>query len=145
MERDLEVTGPIEAEVFFSCDCRDLDIWVHLLDVAPDGTAFNLMSPGLNVVRASYRDAQHGRQLLNLGQIYRLELPHLITSNVFQRGTAFEFRSRPPSFPTSREIFRAANWNQLRPRCRKPRSAYTRSATTVRVCSGLWLSIDSDS
>jgi putative CocE/NonD family hydrolase len=99
MERDLEVTGPIEAEVFFSCDCRDLDIWVHLLDVAPDGTAFNLMSPGLNVVRASYRDAQHGRQLLNLGQIYRLELPHLITSNVFQKGHRIRVQISASFFP----------------------------------------------
>ena len=35
-----------------------LDLWVRLLDVAPDGTAFNLMSPGLDVQRASYRDLQ---------------------------------------------------------------------------------------
>ena len=99
MERDLEVTGPIEAEVFFSCDCRDLDIWAHLLDVAPDGTAFNLMSPGLNVGRASYRDAQHGRQLLILGQIYRLELPHLITSNVFQKGHRIRVQISASFFP----------------------------------------------
>jgi putative CocE/NonD family hydrolase len=99
MERDLEVTGPIEAEVFFSCDCRDLDIWVHLLDVAPDGTAFNLMSPGLNVGRASYRDAQHGRQLLTLDQIYRLELPHLITSNVFQKGHRIRVQISASFFP----------------------------------------------
>ena len=64
LESDTEVTGPIQAHMFVSCDCRDFDLWVRLYDVAPDGTAFNLMSPGLDVQRASYRDVTHGRQWL---------------------------------------------------------------------------------
>ena len=99
LEGNVDVTGPISVEVFLSCDCRDLDLWVHLLDLAPDGTAFNLMSPGLNVVRASNRDAPKGRQLLNPGQIYRLELPHLITSNVFQKGHHIRVQLSASFFP----------------------------------------------
>jgi uncharacterized protein len=57
-----------------------------LLDVSGDGTAFNLMSPGLDVQRASYRDVRKGRQLLTPGRIYELNLDHLITSNVFRKG-----------------------------------------------------------
>jgi putative CocE/NonD family hydrolase len=110
MESDLEVTGPIRAEVFLSCDCRDLDIWVHVLDVAPDGTAFNLMSPGLNVVRASYRDAQYGRQLLKPGQIYRLELPHLITSNVFQKGHRIRVQISASFFPNFSRNLQSGEW-----------------------------------
>src|SRR5437763_9315064 len=72
MERDLEVTGPIAVKIFVSCDCRDFDLWVRLLDLAPDGTAFNLMSPGLDVQRASYREMKKGRQLLRPGKIYEL-------------------------------------------------------------------------
>jgi hypothetical protein len=83
LESDTEVTGPIAARMFVSCDCRDLDLWVRLLDVAPDGTALNLMSPGLDVVRASYRDLSRGRQWLEPGKIYELTLSNLITSNVF--------------------------------------------------------------
>ncbi len=83
---DTEVTGPIRADMFVSCECRDLDLWVRLEDVAPDGTAFNLMSPGLDVLRASYRDLKRGRQLLSPGNIYELPLDHLITSNVFLKG-----------------------------------------------------------
>ena len=49
LEHDTEVTGPINAQIYLACDCRDADLWVRLLDVAPDGTAFNLMSPGLDV------------------------------------------------------------------------------------------------
>jgi putative CocE/NonD family hydrolase len=83
LEKDTEVTGPIQAHMFVSCDCRDLDLWVRLEDVSPDGTTFNLMSPGLDVLRASYRDLSRGRQWLEPGKIYELNLRNLITSNVF--------------------------------------------------------------
>jgi putative CocE/NonD family hydrolase len=86
LEKDTEVTGPIHAQMFVSCDCRDLDLWVRLEDAFPDGTAFNLMSPGLDVVRASYRDLALGRQWLEPGKIYELNLTNLITSNVFLKG-----------------------------------------------------------
>jgi putative CocE/NonD family hydrolase len=99
LDANTEVTGPITAKIYFSCDCRDLDIWVRLLDVAPDGTAFNLMSPGLDVQRASYRDLTRGRQLLEPGKIYELALDHLITSNVFQKGHRIRIQISGSFFP----------------------------------------------
>jgi len=84
LERDLEVTGPITAEIFLSCDAPDTDLWVRLLDVAPDGTAHTLMSPGADVLRASYRNG--GRERLEPGRVYRLRLERLMTGNVFARG-----------------------------------------------------------
>jgi len=86
LEKEIEVTGPIQVKIFLSCNCRDLDLWVRLLDVAPEGTAFNLMSPGLDVQRISYRDLGKGRQLLMPDEIYEVRLENLITSNVFQKG-----------------------------------------------------------
>ena len=44
------------------------------------------MSPGLDVLRASYRDLSQRRQLLLPGKVYELRLENLITSNVFLRG-----------------------------------------------------------
>jgi hypothetical protein len=99
LDADTEVTGPIQAKMFISCDCRDLDLWVRLLDVAPDGTAFNLMSPGLDVQRASYRDLAHGRQLLTPGQVYQITLEHLITSNVFLKGHRIRVQISGSFFP----------------------------------------------
>lgn len=86
LQDDMEVTGPIHARMFVSCDCRDLDLWVRFEDVSPDGKAFNLMSPGLDVLRASYRDMARGRQWLEPGKIYELDLKNLITSNMFLKG-----------------------------------------------------------
>jgi len=99
LDRDTEVTGPIQAVMYVSCGCRDLDLWVRLLDVSPDGTAFNLMSPGLDVLRASYRDPNKGRQLLEANQIYELHLDHLITSNVFQKGHRLRVQISGSFFP----------------------------------------------
>ncbi len=83
---DTEVTGPIRAEIFASTDVPDFDLWVRLLDVSPDGTAFNLMSPGLDVLRASYRNASLKPALLTPGQVYLLTLDRMLTSNVFRAG-----------------------------------------------------------
>ena len=99
LEHDTEVTGPIHAQIYFACDCRDTDLWVRLLDVAPDGTAFNLMSPGLDVLRASYRDLKKGRQLLTPNQVYELHLDNLITSNVFQKGHRIRVQISATFFP----------------------------------------------
>jgi len=99
LEKEIEVTGPISARIFLSCDCRDLDLWVRLLDVAPDGTAFNLMSPGLDVQRASYRGVGKARQLLKPGQIYELGPETLLTSNVFLKGHQIRVQISASFFP----------------------------------------------
>jgi uncharacterized protein len=86
LQTDTEVTGPIRAEIFVSADVPDFDLWVRLLDVSPDGTAFNLMSPGLDVLRASYRNAALKPELLTPGRVYLLHLDRMLTSNVFRAG-----------------------------------------------------------
>jgi putative CocE/NonD family hydrolase len=79
--------------------CRDTDLWVRLLDVAPDGAAHNLMSPGVDGVRASYRDLARGRQLLTPGEIYEIRLDHLATGNLFRRGHRMRIQISATFFP----------------------------------------------
>jgi uncharacterized protein len=99
LDKAIEVSGPIHVKVYLSCDCRDLDLWVRLLDVTPDGTAFNLMSPGLDVQRVSYRDLKQGRQLLTPHKIYEVRLENLITSNLFQKGHRIRAQVSGSFFP----------------------------------------------
>ena len=99
LQFDKEVTGPIHAEIYMACDCRDVDLWVRLLDVGPDGTAFNLMNPGLDVVRASYRELKRGRQLLQPNHIYSIRLENLITSNLFKKGHRVRVQISGSFFP----------------------------------------------
>jgi hypothetical protein len=86
LSADVEIVGPIDAEIFISSDKPDTDLWVKLLDVAPDGTAYNLMSTGLDVIRASYRNRKPAQELLAKNTVYRLDLNTLMTANRFLRG-----------------------------------------------------------
>ena len=96
---DTEVTGPIRAEIYVSADAPDFDLWVRLFDVAPDGTAFNLMSPGLDVLRASYRNDKPQPEWLKPGEIYKLTLDRMLTSNVFRVGHQIRIQMSGAFFP----------------------------------------------
>lgn len=86
LTEELRVVGAIEAVVYASCDCRDFDLWLRIFDVHPDGRAINLMSPGNDVLRASYRDPAAGRRLLEPGRIYELRLENLLTGILIPAG-----------------------------------------------------------
>ena len=86
LEETLTVVGRLSAEIFLSTDAPDTDLWVKAFDVAPDGTAFNLMSSGLDVLRASYRNGGPSRELLSPDQVYELRLDQLFTGNSFLKG-----------------------------------------------------------
>jgi uncharacterized protein len=105
---DTEVTGPIRAEIYLDADVPDLDLWVRLLDVATDGTALNLISPGLDVLRASYRNYRFPESLekgtfkpdlLSSGKIYRLDFDRLLASNVFLAGHRIRVQISGAFFP----------------------------------------------
>jgi putative CocE/NonD family hydrolase len=85
LAEDLDVAGRITAEIYLSCDAPDADVWLRLYDVAPDGTAFNLMSPGLDVQRASLRPSGV-RQLLAPDKPVRISFTDLPTANRFLAG-----------------------------------------------------------
>jgi uncharacterized protein len=95
LTQPLRVAGAIEAIIYASCDCRDFDLWVRVFDVHPDGRVINLMSPGNDVLRASYRQPEAGRQLIEPGTTYELiepgttyelRLANLLTGNLFAQG-----------------------------------------------------------
>ena len=96
---DTEVTGPIRAEIYPSSDVTDLDLWVRLLDVAPDGAAHNLMSPGLDVLRASYRNGTVKPKLLKPKSIVKLTLDRMVTSNTFLAGHRLRVQISGAFFP----------------------------------------------
>ena len=97
-ETDVDVAGRVQADIYFSCDAPDADIWVRLYDVGPDGTSFNLMGPGLDVQRASLRSGTT-RQLLEPGKPYRVSIPNLPTANRFLAGHRLRVQISGEFFP----------------------------------------------
>lgn len=98
LDRDLRVVGNIEATLHVSVDAPDADLWVKLLDVGPEGTAWSLMSPGLDALRLSYRDGR-SRRLLEPGRIYEVSLTNLLTGNLFRRGHRIRILIMPSFLP----------------------------------------------
>jgi uncharacterized protein len=96
---DVEVTGPIRAEIYVSSDTPDLDLWVRLLDISPRGAALNVMSPGLDLLRASYRNEKVQPELLEKNQIYELVLNRMLTSNTFLAGHSIRVQISGAFFP----------------------------------------------
>ena len=86
IHRDHTVVGAMAAELSISSSVDDAHIWVKVFDVAPDGTAWNLMSSGLDVLRASYRNGNKKREPLVPGQVYQVRLGDLLTANTFKAG-----------------------------------------------------------
>jgi len=99
---DMEVVGHVGAEIHASSDAPDFDLYIKLLDVAPDGTAFNLETPGHEVLRASYRDMTAEQKLLKPGEVAKLTYRNMITGNTFLKGHRLRvclMASWYPTFP----------------------------------------------
>ncbi len=86
LSEPLRVVGAIETDIYLSADAPDADLWVKLEDVAPDGTAWNLSSPGTDVLRVSARNGGAGGQPLSPGEVVAMRLPNLRTGNLFAKG-----------------------------------------------------------
>jgi putative CocE/NonD family hydrolase len=99
-DADLAAVGHIRAEIYASSDAPDFDLYVKLLDVAPDGTAFNVESAGHEVLRASYRDRTVERKLLTPGEVVRLNYTNMLTGNTFKKGHRLRVCIMASWFPT---------------------------------------------
>jgi hypothetical protein len=86
LESDLEATGPVSVELFIASSAPDTDFVARLLDIHPDGKAYNLMSPTLEVLRARYRESERQPKPLTPGRPERLRLSNMLTSNLFKAG-----------------------------------------------------------
>jgi putative CocE/NonD family hydrolase len=86
LDEDLEVIGPIEFRLWVASSAPDTDIVARLLDVEPDGTAWNLMSPTLEVLRLKYRESERAPRPLVPGEPVEVVLRLGVTANAFLRG-----------------------------------------------------------
>lgn len=97
LEQDLEVTGPVRLTLFASSSAPDTDFTAKLIDVYPDGTAFNLTE---GIVRASFRRSIWDKpELLTPGEIYEYTLSLHPTSNVFLAGHSIRVHLTSSNFP----------------------------------------------
>ncbi len=95
----VEIIGRVVIELGVSASVPDFDLWVQLYDVAPDGTAWNLSTPGTALQRASYRDGGPERKLVRAGETVRLRMDRMITANRFLAGHRLRLVVTPQFYP----------------------------------------------
>jgi putative CocE/NonD family hydrolase len=93
----VEISGPIVPTLYVSSDAKDTDFTVKVLDVYPDGRAYNLDE---SIQRMRYRDG-YDKPLawMEKGKIYKVALQPLTTSNYFAAGHRLRIEVSSSNFP----------------------------------------------
>ena len=93
----IEVSGPIEVTLYVSSDVKDTDFTVKLIDVLPDGTAYNLDE---TIQRMRYRNG-YDKPLawMEAGKVYKVTLQPMTTSNFFAAGHRIRLEVSSSNFP----------------------------------------------
>jgi uncharacterized protein len=92
-----EVSGPIVPTLYVSSDVKDTDFTVKVLDVYPDGRAYNLDE---SIQRMRYRDGYDKPLVwMEKGKVYKVALQPLTTSNYFAPGHRLRIEVSSSNFP----------------------------------------------
>lgn len=96
LTQGVEVTGFIESTLYVSSDAKDSDITLKLLDVYPDGKAYNLDE---TILRLRYREGYDKEVFMEKDKVYKIELSPLATSNYFAPGHQIRIEISSSNFP----------------------------------------------
>jgi putative CocE/NonD family hydrolase len=97
LKEGTEASGPIEATLYVSSDVKDTDITVKLIDVYPDGTAYNLDE---TIQRLRYREGYDKPPVwMEPDKVYQVTLQPMTTSNYFAAGHSIRIEVSGSNFP----------------------------------------------
>jgi uncharacterized protein len=92
-----EASGPITPTLYVSSDAKDTDFTVKVIDVYPDGRAYNLDE---SIQRMRYRDGYDKPVAwMEKGKVYKVILQPLNTSNYFAPGHRLRIEISSSNFP----------------------------------------------
>jgi putative CocE/NonD family hydrolase len=92
----VNVTGQVELELYVSSTAVDTDFTGKLVDVYPDGRAFNVVE---GILRARYREGQTREVWMQPGKVYPLRISLGATSNYFGPGHRIRLEVSSSNFP----------------------------------------------
>ena len=90
------VAGPIKVTLFVSSDAPDTDFTAKLVDVYPDGRAFNVQE---GVLRARYRKGYDRTVFMESGEVYEIAFDLQATANQFKPGHQIRLEVSSSNFP----------------------------------------------
>ena len=93
----IELSGPITPTLYVSSDAKDTDFTVKVLDVDPEGRAFNLDE---SIQRMRYRTGyDQALTWMEKGEVFKVTLQPLNTSNYFKPGHRLRIEVSSSNFP----------------------------------------------
>jgi putative CocE/NonD family hydrolase len=96
LEKGVEISGFIESTLYVSSDAKDTDFTIKLIDVYPDGSAYNLDE---TIQRARFREGYEKEVFMEEGEVYKIDLTPLSTSNFFKKGHQIRIEVSSSNFP----------------------------------------------
>jgi putative CocE/NonD family hydrolase len=96
LEEPLEVTGFIRAKLYVSSTAKDTDFTIKLVDVHPDGSAWNVDD---TILRARYREGYEQPVFMEDGEVYELNPTAMSTSYEFKAGHRIRVEISSSKFP----------------------------------------------
>ena len=94
--KTIELAGPVKVSLYLSSDRKDTDLTLKLLDVYPDGRAYNLDE---NIERVRWRDGWDKPVFMEPGHVYKVDIGPLQTSNAFLPGHRIRVEVTSSNFP----------------------------------------------
>ncbi len=96
LTEDVEISGFIESILFVSSDAKDTDFTLKLIDVYPDGKAYNLDE---TIQRVRYREGYDKEVFMEKDKVYEVKLSALSTSNFFPKAHQIRIEISSSNFP----------------------------------------------
>jgi putative CocE/NonD family hydrolase len=97
LKEGMEASGSIDVTLFVSSDAKDTDFTVKVIDVYPDGTAYNLDE---TIQRLRYREGYDKPPVwMEAGKVYKVALQPMTTSNYFAAGHRIRLEVSSSNFP----------------------------------------------
>lgn len=96
LKEGIEVSGFIESMLYLSSDVKDTDVTIKLIDVYPDGKAYNLDE---TIQRVRYREGYDKEVFMEKGKVYPVKMTPMSTSNYFDAGHRIRIEISSSNFP----------------------------------------------
>ncbi len=96
LKEDVEVTGPLEMHLYAATSVKDTDFTVKLVDVYPDGHAYNVTD---GIIRARYRKSFLKEQFIIPNEINEYIINMETASQMFLKGHCLRLDISSSNFP----------------------------------------------
>jgi len=99
LKDDIEIVGTVKIVLFASSSARDTDFCGKLVDVHPNGAAYNVCYAASGLISARFRESMEKPSLIEPGKVYRYEIELRPTGTILKKGHRVRVEVSSSDFP----------------------------------------------